>query len=186
MKISFDIDSRSSYSTAHATKAIVLIGTDVIGRERLMKRLALNEASVRTLLKRLEQNNYVMPGSKGHGLTAKGKKLFAYITKNIEGPKPINDKDVAVSKYNVAYLVRGRRNKIKAGLEQRDQAIPLGADGLITLIYDNGLVMPGIKLRVPQLGGLFSFRNGDVLLIGSAKTEILADLAALNSAVRLL
>jgi len=186
MKFSFDIDKRSGYSIAHAVKTIMLIGQNHIGRERLMKRLALNEASARTLLRRLEKQGYVTPGTAGHELTEKGKRLFLYVSKNVSGPKIIVDKKIAVSKYNVAYLIRHKTGKIRHGIEQRDQAIPLGAEGLITLVYDNGLVMPGLKLRVPQLNNLFEFKDGDVLLIGSAKTEVLADIAALNSAIRLL
>ncbi len=182
----FTIDSRSGYSIAHVAKAIMVIGKNPIGREKLMKKLSLNEASARTLLKRLEKSGYVAATAKGHGLTEKGKCLFARISRNIIGPKSISADGVAVSRHNVAYLVKNKEKKIRFGVEQRDEAIRLGADGLITLIYSNGLVMPGIKWRVSNsISKLFDFNNGDVLLIGSAKTENIAELAALNSALRL-
>ena len=140
-----DIDKRSGYSMVHVAKAILLIGENPLGREKLINKLGLNEAPVRTLLTRLEASGYVTPTARGHVLTKKGKKIFSYLKGNITGPKKIDVNKIALSKHNVAYLVKKRANKIRFGMEQRDEAIFLGADGLTTLIYNNGLVMPAIR-----------------------------------------
>jgi len=187
MKIKLDIDKRSGYSLAHAMKTIMLLGESPIGREGLIKKLNLNEASVRTLLGKLEKNGFVKKSTKGRTLTDKGKKTLSFLKKNINGPVTMGRTKIAVSKYNIAYLVRNKSKKIKKGLEQRDQAILMGAEGLTTVTYDRSLCVPGPNWKVPcTVRDLFDLKRGDVILIGSANRKDVADLAALNAALLLL
>ncbi|MBI2075783.1 MAG: hypothetical protein HYT72_00855 [Candidatus Aenigmarchaeota archaeon] len=180
------IDIRANYALAHVVRAVLLIGETNTGRERLMEKLGMNEAPARTLLNNLERNKVVKPTTRGHILTKRGRKLLAYLKKNISGPKKI-ETGLTLSKYNIAYLARGKAIKIRHGLEQRDQAILMGADGLTTLIYNERLRMAGVKWKVPkELNNVFDYRKGDVLLIGSAKDERTAEFAALNASIQLL
>lgn len=180
-----EIDKRAGYTSAHVAKAIMILESPC-GRERLMNELKLNEASARTMLNGLQKNKFVEPTKKGHVLTRKGKRFLEHLKKNIVGPIEVEKNGITMSKYNIAYLVKKKASKIKFGLEQRDQAILLGADGLTTLIYKNRLIMPGMRWRVPKrLENIFSLERNDVILIGSASDKRIADLAALNSAVAL-
>ncbi len=181
------IDVRANYALAHVVKAVLLIGEANAGREKLMGKLGLNEAPARTLLAGLEKNGFVKPGAKGHTLTEKGKKILAYLNKNISGPKKLAKTELTLSRHNIAYLVRKKAGRIRHGLEQRDQAILMGADGLTTLVYKNRLSMAGVRWNVPKdINGVFDYKNGDVLLIGSGKDAKVAEFAALNAAIRLL
>lgn len=181
------IDIRANYALAHVVKAILLIGEADTGRERLMKSLGLNEAPARTLLNNLERNKLVKATPKGHIFTEGGRKLFAYLRSNISGPEKIAKTPMTLSRHNIAYLVRGKATKIRHGIEQRDQAILMGADGLTTLVYNGHLHMAGVKWKVPEeLNKIFDYRKGDVLLIGSAKDGRTAEFASLNAAIGLL
>ncbi len=183
----FKIDKRASYTDAHIAKALILLEKPT-GREMLMKRLNLNEASARTLLRNLEKMNYVRPSSSGHVLTQKGMNFLAYIKSNVEGPKNVGKTDLSISNSTVAYLVRKKAGKIRIGIEQRDQAIRFGADGLTTIIYNKDFFIPGMTgWKIPStVRSMFSVSNNDVILMASAPSEIIADLAALNSALILL
>lgn len=183
----FKIDSRASFTDAHMIKALMMLET-AAGREALMKTLGLNEASARTLLRNLEGVGYVKPSAKGHVLTTKGQNFLSFIKLNIMGPVPVDMHEISVSKYNIAYLVRKKASKIKLGIEQRDQAIKFGADGLTTIICNKELFIPGMTgFKVSEsIVNAFPVSSGDVILVGSAKNEITADLAALNSALLLM
>lgn len=187
MRLKLKIDKRSGYSLVHAVKTIMLLGEEPSGREKLIRKLNLNEASVRTLLSKLEKNGLIEKSTRGRILTDKGRGFFYFLKRNLIGPITVSRTKVTVSKYNIAYIVRKRARKIKKGLEQRDQAILMGADGLTTITYDKTLKIPGLNRKVPDsIKNLFNLEKGDVILIGSAKSKDMADLAALNAALLLL
>jgi predicted transcriptional regulator len=186
MKMKLKIDKRSGYSLAHAVKTIMFLAEETIGRDRLIRKLNLNEASVRTLLNRLEESGFVKKSNRGKTLTVKGEKFSSFLKKNIIGPFDVCRTKVTVSKYNIAYIVRKKSRKIRKGVEQRDQAIMMGAEGLTTITYDGSLHIPGLDWKVPDnIKNLFNLEKDDVILIGSAKSKDLADLAALNAALLL-
>jgi len=181
------VDKRAGYSSVHVIKTILLIGERSIGRDRLMKELSLNEASVRTILNRLTDNKIIKPAGKGKVLSKRGDKIFQFLKKNIVGPREVEKTNITMSRYNVAYLVKKRAHKIKRGLEQRDQAVKIDAEGLTTLVYRKGLSIPGLGWDVPRhIDKLFELERGDVVLIGSAKSRDRAELAALSAALELL
>jgi len=179
------IDKRSGFHRAHVVKAILLLEKPM-GRKKLMKELNLNEASTRTLIKTLEKNKIIKPSTKGCLLTKKGKKMLKLLKRNIRGPYEVEKSDITISKYNIAYIVRNKSGKINKGIEQRDEAIKIGADGLTTLIYDKTLRVPGVGRSVKWLSKKLDIKERDVVLIGSAKDKHTADLAALYNAYLLL
>ena len=89
-------------------------------------------------------------------------------------------------------MTRKKKSKrIKIGIEQRDNAIKMGADGLTTLIKTKykRFIIPGLEhWIVPKaIENLFSnCSGGDVLLIGSAKSKKLGELASCSSALEIL
>jgi len=184
MKINELVDLRASYSEVHVLKALMLLAEMPHGRFLLMKKLQLNEASARTLLSKLEQKNYSRPSPYGHALTKKGNVFVKKIRQRIIGPIKVGKTLVTLSDSNVAYIVRNASNKIKSGVEQRDTAIKLGANGLTTLVQENKkLSFPLSNKKVPEsVQKLFSLKENDVVLIGSSDNEITADLSALYAA----
>jgi predicted transcriptional regulator len=183
------IDSRAGFLDFHIAKTILLLNKNPIGRSKLIKELGINEASVRTLLKMLEKDRFVVSSSRGHELSKKGAVVAKSLTEKIKGPFDVNKTNLSISEYSVAYVVRGVSHKIKKGVEQRDQAIIAGADGLITIIKSDKLYMPGVNWNVPveitvQFENLM--KSKDVLLIGFSKTKKSAEFAALNAALLLL
>ncbi len=181
------VDIRAGYTSVHTVKAVFVLGERQCGRKALMKELSLNEASVKTMLNRMKENGLIDMSYRGSILTKKGCVIFSNMRKNISGPKAIGRNSVTVSKYNIAYLVRNAASRINKGIEQRDQAILMGADGLTTLVYKKKLFMPGLeKWTIPaEIKGAFDAKENDVILIGSAKKESIADFASLNAALRI-
>jgi len=179
MKLNFLIDNRAGYTAGHIIKAFLLFKKP-IGRNKLMKELYLNEASTRTLIKNLEKNKLIIPSVKGCILTKKGMVIFNYIKKNISGPYKLKKGKYGVSNFNIAYVFRKKANKIKLGLEQRDEAIRFGADGLTTLIYRKKLFAPGLPSHFIEGIEIKDLKNNDVVLIGSAKSQKIAEISTLN------
>ncbi len=189
MGVEFFIDNRSGFTRNHVVKALMLLGKNSISRKTVMKELHLNEASGRTLLRSMEKNGLVAASKNGHYLTDKGKSMLSELSFLILGPFPVEKTSINVSKYNVCYVVRKASAKIGKGLEQRDSAIRSGADGLTTLVMKEKLVIPGMeRWSVPaEMQRKFKplAKRGDVLLIGSAKERIVADVATLGAALDL-
>ena len=181
------IDRRSDYEDVHVIKALLLLAKRPSGREKLMKELRMSEASARTMLNNMRRFNLARSTTKGHELTEKGKRLAGKFQKQIEGPKNLGKTSITVSDFNTAYLVRRMAGKIKKGLEQRDVAVRVGADGLTTLVCrNNKLFLAGVESRVPKgIEKLFKTKSGDVILIGSAMNKHKADMAALKTALSL-
>lgn len=182
------VDRRSDYQDVHVIKALLLLAKKPLGREGLMKELGLGEASARTLLGNMRKFHFIKPTTKGHVLERVGESFVSKFAKHVEGPKYLGKTSITVSDFNVAYLVRNKARKISRGIEQRDIAVHAGADGLTTLVCKgNELQLAGVKSKVPrEIKALFRAKNGDVILIGSAKDRHTADFAALKAALSLL
>jgi predicted amidohydrolase len=91
-------------------------------------------------------------------------------------------------------LVKGQSMKIKMGVEQRDSAIKAGAEGATTIIVSGGqLVVPpdyDLDKERPEfaetLRRLLAVSEGDVIIIGTAKTYNRAEDGALAAAFELI
>ena len=177
-----NFDKRSGYSEPHILKTLLSIDVSV-GREKLMKDLGLNEASARTLLNFLKGKGLLKSTKRGHEPTEKCKDVVKFLKTNIKGPIILGKSSITVGNKNIAYIVKNRANKIRYGIEQRDQAIIMGAYGLTTIIKRGKLFMPGMKANI-NLD--VEMKDGDVLLIGSAGTERTAEFAALYASYLLL
>jgi len=186
------IDVRASYSIAHIVKVLFLLSENPMGRNQLIKEIGLGEATIKTLIKRLKKNDLVKKTTKGSILTKKGTLLVGKILKNISRPVEIGilTKEYTVGKYNFALLIKNASNKIKSGIEQRDEAIKIGADGATTLVCKNDkLVFPGCNKKIVVLERvlrkIFKIENEDVIIIGSDSTKKKAEEASLVAALSL-
>jgi hypothetical protein len=177
-----------SFKPYHAAVALVLIGREQpLGRYELCEKMSIGEGSVRTLLKRLSEAEYIeADGKQGQRLTSKGQVLFDDISNDVPLGLSLDVRSLVMYDHAYANLVRGLGSKISDGVRQRDEAIIQGGydkAGATTLIMKSGsLVMPPDDFHIltayekETLLVVESLRpeNGDAIIIGSADDENLA------------
>ena len=184
------IDVRASYSIAHVVKVLFLLSERPMGRHQLMKEMGLGEATIKTLVKRLKKNNLIKKTTKGNVLTKKGILFVSKILKKISRPVEIAIDKYTIGKYNYAVLVKKASSKLRSGIEQRDEAIKIGADGATTLLCKNDrLILPGCDRKIIELEKIlrknFKIENENVIVIGSASTKKKAEEASIIAALSL-
>jgi predicted transcriptional regulator len=182
------IDVRASYSPVHVVKILFLLSEKPMGRFQLMKEMEMKEATIKTLVKRLKNNKLIESSTKGNILTKKGNELLKKTLMKISKPIEIDISDYTVGKYNTAILVKNSSKEVKFGVEQRDEAIKIGADGATTLICSNGkLIFPGCNRNITELEKTlrkyFKIENEDVIVISSGSTKKISEEAAIKVAL---
>lgn len=159
-----------------------------LGRKQLAKELEVGEGSVRTILDRLKKQGFITSNRGGHSITAKGRRELG---KALEFTR-IDAGDLTVGDVDVATVVRKAAGRIRRGIEQRDDAIRVGADGATMLIFKGGkLQFPDGVLEVrpevsDELVRIFKPREGDVIIIGTARDVVKAEAGAKAAARTLL
>ena len=147
-----------------------------VGRKHLAKELGIGEGSVRTIIRKLKEKGLISSARGGHFLTAAGRKR---LEKEIF--VEVDARELSVGKVSVATVVRGGSKFVKSGIEQRDEAIKVGADGATVLLCRKGeLVFPGDFVKVnsqiaKELMKILRPKDGDVVIIGSGKNSIMAE-----------
>ncbi|MFW9974224.1 MAG: DUF4443 domain-containing protein [Candidatus Thorarchaeota archaeon] len=177
-----------AFKPHHATVVLIMIGREQpLGRYELCEKMSIGEGSVRTLLKRLTEADYIEPeGKQGQRLTTKGQRLFNEISQDIPIGLMLNVRRLVMYEYAYANLVREKAARVSDGVRQRDEAIiqgGYGKAGATTLIQRNiRLVMPPDDFHIlsayeaETLLIIESLRpqNNDVVVIGSADDPNLA------------
>jgi len=167
------IDVRASYSIYHLVKTLLLLSEKPRGRGHLIRELGLGEASVKTLMKKLQEGKLAGATTKGLVLSEGGKNLLAGF--NFSKPVFLDAGALTVGEKDCAILVRSAAEKIRSGLEQRDASIKAGAEGATVLVCRDGkLALPNVKRNLGRLENLlmelFEIENGDVVVIGTAES----------------
>ncbi len=177
------------FAEVHVRRALELIAEhERIGRKQLAEELGVGEGSTRTILNQLKKRGLITSSRGGHALTAKGKRSLG---KPLEFTQ-IDIGSLTVDDINVATIVRGAAAKVRLGIEQRDEAIKVGAAGATVLIFREGkLQFPDGILKVGKkqaevLIKIFNPREEDVIIIGSARDAVKAEEGAKASAKTLL
>jgi hypothetical protein len=167
------IDNRSGYSLAELALAIRFLGEKTMGRSSLMKETGLGEATVKTMMKKLEDERIAKKTPRGLVLSGRGKKIFETLEKRISDPVVVRPPWKA-GKASVAIVVRGAGKKIRKGIEQRDEGIKAGV-AVTTLVFDDG------KIRFPGARNVASLKDfdvmlgqGDVIIVSSAESVLQA------------
>ena len=160
-----------------------------IGRKELSLKLGIGEGSARKLIAHLETEDCAT-SSKQHGivLTAFGRKkvdslglVGAYVK---AGPLTVGTVDYGVR-------LTGLAETVTHGVEQRDEAIKVGADGATTLVFfrdelrmPDGFDVEGAEPDIARkLTDTFELVEGDALFIGSGGTPEAAMDGAFAAAV---
>lgn len=181
-----------AYSEAHVIKALEIIGSgDGIGRQLLSEKLRLGEGTIRTLVRRLRGLGLLSISRGGMTLTEGGLEALLELKERMLATK-FPETNITVGSRNYAVLVRGAGGSVDKGIEQRDAALIAGADGATTLVYDGEkLIMPGLEVEVDpattrHILDAFKPCRGDVVIIGSARDSLDAEIGAKSAALKLL
>ncbi len=166
------------FSKTHIQMALDLISRHKrIGRQDIAKKLVIGEGSVRTILDYLKERELITSSRSGHALTDKGKSLLVKPPELVQ----VDVGDLTVGKVNVAAIVKGAADKVKHGIEQRDEAIKVGADGATVLVFKGGrLQFQGGFIKVGKeasqsLMKALKPEEGDAVIIGTAKDMATAE-----------
>jgi predicted transcriptional regulator len=180
------------YTPAHVLKALELIENGQgIGRQQLSRNLRLGAGSVRTLIKRFNDEGLIETSREGMVLSDKGRSLLDKIREKIVGIE-IPDTSITLGSENYAILVRGRARNVRKGIEQRDTAMIAGAKGATTLIFTGEkLSMPGTVVNIEAgieelLLSKLRPSKGDVIIIVTGSNPFISEMGAKSAALDLL
>jgi hypothetical protein len=136
---------RPVFTQVHVLKAILAIGrSGRVGRGKLGAITGLGQGEVRTLIKRLKDNQLIVIEADGCRLSAKGEKEYANISSLLRWSGPVNAKTLRLGERCWAVLFAGAAKSVRYGIEQRDAAIKAGADGAFTSVFHSGrFTIPG-------------------------------------------
>jgi hypothetical protein len=184
-----------SFTEAQVLKALELLSSGPgVGRKRLGDLLGLNEGVTRTLLRHLRETDLIEVTRRGITLRQKGERLLAALNAPLPGGIEVPKSPLTIGPQNFAVLVKGAGYHIRSGVEQRDAALKVGALGATTLVFDGErLTLPGMQELTPKAKEVYNLllsrlkpRKGDVIIIGTAKDALSAELGAKTAALELL
>jgi len=183
---------RPSFSVFDVIKSMELIAEKrSIGRGKIAEELRLGEGATRTLISRLTDARLIAASKSGCSLTEKGEKVWNELKAILPRKFVMEKNELTFAAYSVALQVKGKGEKVKKGLEQRDAAVTVGARGAATLVFkDNRLILPMISTDVAkdypvtfnQITHLTKLEENDVVIISSADQLKTAEYGALAAA----
>ena len=187
---------RAVFSEVHVLKALLAIGKEgTVGRGRLGSLLGLGQGEVRTLIKRMKEKELLLVGADGCKLSKKGSKEFKRLDQRLPWSSQVQASSLGIGPECSAVLVRNSGGELKKGIEQRDAAVRVGAEGAFTAIFSRGrFTLPGDGQDCEKSGPreLWSAarsaspNDGDVLIVVGAETVGTAELGTLSAALTLL
>ncbi|HXZ98517.1 MAG TPA: DUF4443 domain-containing protein [Candidatus Acidoferrum sp.] len=186
---------RPLFTQLDLARAIEIIGTEHIGRNKLSERLDLGEGTTRTLIDRLLDARLIEISRSGCELTRSGHSILNELNRRLGTRTKVPRSSVTVGIYNFGILVKGVANMVKSGIEQRDAAVRAGADGAVTFVVKHGeLVMPPAadsKMRrrasnAKKIQETFRPQDSDAIIIAGADSEQNAEEGARAAAWTLL
>ena len=186
---------RPLFTQLDLARAIEIIGTEHIGRNKLSERLRLGQGTTRTLIDRLLDARLIEISRSGCELTRSGHSILNELNRRLGTRTVVPRSSVTVGTHNFGILVKGAANMIKSGIEQRDAAVRAGAYGAVTFVVKHGeLVMPpaaesimrrqaGITRKIQET---FRPQESDAIIIAGADSEQNAEEGARAAAWTLL
>jgi len=171
-------------------------GSSYVGRQTLAVRSGVGAGAIRTILGKLRARGYVGAVRAGCFLTPSGRRLADSMAASLSVLESFPHSELTMGENQAALVLRGTGTKVHSGIEQRDSAIRIGASGATTYVIRSGrFAIPGgssdcekeFPSRAwPVLKNELKPRNGDVVILCGAVTEVSARLGALAAAVTLL
>ncbi len=125
-----------TYGSVHVVLALLKIGdAGVLGRHALAGSIGVGEGAVRTIVKRLRTEGYIAVDAAGCALTPKGKRAYAGLKGEIPRRVALPASALTVGEVQAAVIVRGKAERVRTGIEQRDAAVKAGALGATTYVF---------------------------------------------------
>lgn len=125
-----------TYSSPHILFVLMAIGdAGAIGRQALSSEVGLGAGAIRTVIKWLRADGYIVVHESGCQLTPKGKQAYGELKRVIPKILMLPRTTLTVGKVQVAALVKKRSRRVRNGIEQRDASIKAGASGATTYVY---------------------------------------------------
>jgi hypothetical protein len=136
---------RAVFTEVHVLKALLAIGESKgVGRGRLGVLTGLGQGEVRTLIKRLKDNDMIVIETDGCRLSRKGEKEYQKIRSLLSWSSLVDAGPLKLGDAGWAVVARGAAGKVRYGIEQRDAAIKAGAGGAFTAVFRSGrFTVPG-------------------------------------------
>ena len=131
----------TTFSMFHIFYALELMAEKPIGRNKLASKLNVGEGAIRTIISRLKDAGLIATSREGCILTDKGITLWKNFAKVFPKRVEIETTALTISKYNYAFLVKNKAQKVKSGIDQRDAAIMGGARRALVIVFKNGRLM---------------------------------------------
>jgi hypothetical protein len=161
------------------------------GRKQLSQAVGVGEGSMRTIIEYLRDHELIDVKQTGISISNKGVEFLNGFPIQVG---VLSKTDATLGSEAVAVLVRGHRSRVKIGVEQRDAAIRTGADGATTIVVQGGelWVPPDFNLDkerpdfTAELRGIFSVKEGDVIIIGTGSDYHHAEDGALAAAFEII
>lgn len=161
-----------------------------IGRKKLAEEAGVGEGSMRRILDKFREWNFVQIKQTGISITKAGLVFLDQI------PVRLIDVDLqgsVVGDFTQGVIVYGASSKIVNGMQQRDAGIKAGAEGCTTIIIRDGkLMIPpdwNMDEQTPELAYKIRKDTGitadDVIIVGGGSSKIAAVEAVLNAAFEL-
>ena len=161
-----------------------------IGRKKLAEEAGVGEGSMRRILDKLREWNFVQIKQTGISITKAGLVFLDQI------PVRLIDVDLqgsVVGDFTQGVIVYGASSKIVNGMQQRDAGIKAGAEGCTTIVIRDGkLMIPpdwNMDEQTPELAYKIRKDTGitadDVIIVGGGSSKIAAVEAVLNAAFEL-
>ena len=161
-----------------------------IGRKKLAEEAGVGEGSMRRILDKFREWNFVQIKQTGISITKAGLVFLDQI------PVRLIDVDLqgsVVGDFTQGVIVYGASSKIVNGMQQRDAGIKAGAEGCTTIVIRDGkLMIPpdwNMDEQTPELAYKIRKDTGitadDVIIVGGGSSKIAAVEAVLNAAFEL-
>lgn len=161
-----------------------------IGRKKLAEEAGVGEGSMRRILDKFREWNFVQIKQTGISITKAGLVFLDQI------PVRLIDVDLqgsVVGDFTQGVIVYGASSKIVNGMQQRDAGIKAGAEGCTTIVIRDGkLMIPpdwNMDEQTPELAYKIRKDTGitadDVIIVGGGSSKIAAVEAVLNAAFKL-
>ncbi|AGI47524.1 hypothetical protein TALC_00524 [Thermoplasmatales archaeon BRNA1] len=162
-----------------------------LGRKRLAELSGVGEGSMRRILEKFREWNFVDIKQTGISISKQGMTFLEQIPIRLFD---INLGESVVGSHQQGVVVFGVSSKIVNGMQQRDAGIKAGASGCTTIVIRNGALMipPDWNMdeQTPELAAKIRKETGigpeDVIIVGSADSQISAVEASLNAAFDLI
>jgi len=187
---------RAVFSEVHVLKSLMVLGTmGSAGRGRLGSLLDLGQGEVRTLIRRLQDKGLIMVKADGCRLTAKGEREYRELAKVIPWSSAVPGSALLIGEECWAVLAKRAKARVRFGIEQRDAAVRVGANGAFTAVFSSGVFRTPGEGKDSEKDGpkaLWSAvrkavpGEGDVVVISGARDKATAEAGALAAALTLI